>query len=98
MPKSNDNDLASGGMLGADAKKQLQAISARVIELLTQRDELNEDLKEVMQEAKDAGFDTKILRKAIKRIRSDVAALKAEEDMIDSYVHAIQPDLFDKAA
>lgn len=91
--------LESGGVLGATQKKQLKSFSERAINLLTERDQLNEGLKEVFDEAREAGFDTKIMRKAIKRIRSDAETLKAEEEMIDSYVEAIQPDLFaDKKA
>lgn len=90
--------LSSGGTLGAAQTKQLGGLSKRIIELLEQRDSVNQDIAEVFNEAKEAGFETKILRKAIKRIRADQENLKAEEELTDAYVHAIQPDLFAKAA
>ena len=96
MPK--EPKLGSEGSLGDNAKKELQNIAGRVISLLEERERVNEDISEVFNEAKDSGFDTKILRKAIKLIRTDRATRQAEEDMIETYVHAIQPDLFDKAA
>jgi uncharacterized protein (UPF0335 family) len=96
MPK--DTATFSDGTLGADAQKKLKSLSTRICKLLDDRAAINEDLTEVFKEAKDAGFDTKIMRKAIKVIRTDAEERKAEESMIDTYVHTIQPDLFDKAA
>ena len=90
--------LASGGTLGPAQKKQAQAFKDRIVSLLDERDGVNENIKEVFDEAREAGFDTKIMRKAIKRIRTDLETLKAEEEMIDSYVEAMQPDLFAKKA
>jgi len=91
--------LASAGVLGANAIKELQEISSRIIALEGQKADVMEDLKEVYNSAKDAGFDTKILRKAIRLIKRDAGERQAEEDMVDSYVHAIkQGDLFEQAA
>lgn len=86
--------LAGGGVLGTTQKKEIRSYAERMINLLKERDEINESLKEVANEAKEAGFDTKILRKAVSIVRKDVTALRAEQEMIDSYVEAIQPDLF----
>jgi uncharacterized protein (UPF0335 family) len=79
----------NSGILSGDAQKQLQSLSKRIVQLLEERDIVNEDIKEVFNEAKDSGFDTKILRKAIARQRADSVKLKAEEDMIDMYLVAI---------
>lgn len=86
----------NSGMLSADARTQLQALSKRIVQLLEERDIVNEDIKEVFNEAKDCGFDTKILRKAIARQRADAAKLKAEEDMIDMYLLAILGRVMDE--
>lgn len=90
--------LSSGGTLGVAQKKQLGGLSKRIVALLEERDNVNASIAEVFNEAKEAGFETKILRKAIKRIRADQDNLKAEEELTDAYVHAIQPDLFSAAA
>lgn len=91
--------LGSDGVLGGNAQKQLRALTKRICGLEDQKAGTVSDLKAVYNEAKEAGFDTKILRKAVKRIRADAATRKAEEDMIVTYVNAIQPDLpFEAAA
>ena len=86
--------LSGGGTLGAQQTKELKGFGERVVRLIGERAEINEGIKEVMDEAREAGFDPKIIRKAVKRIMTDDSAAKAEEEMIDAYVHAIQPDLF----
>ncbi len=86
--------LASGGVLGTQQKTQIKSFSERIINLLKERTELNENITEVFNEAKEAGFDSKIMRKAVKRVMTDASVLAAEEEMIDAYVEAIQPDLF----
>lgn len=85
----------NSGVLSGDAQRQVKQFSARVIELMGERDEVNHDIGEVFKEAKDAGLDTKIMRKAIKLARMDQAARKAEEDMIDMYLHAVVGELLD---
>ena len=86
------------GMLSGDAKKQLQSFSERIMRLEDDKAAIVTDLKEVYNEAKDSGLDTKILRKAVRLLRRDPAEAKAEADMVDMYAHAIQPDLFTAAA
>ena len=49
---------------GIDATK-LKDFARRVQTLVEERKTLNEDIKEVFGEAKNAGFDVKALRKAI---------------------------------
>ncbi len=90
--------IVTDGQLSTTARDELRSYADRATNLIEERDRINEDLREVMNEAKDSGFDTKILRKAIKEIRSDAAQLNAERAMIDLYKHAIQPDLFSEAA
>lgn len=96
--KSSTESLGDGATLGPAARDQLRTLADRIVNLLNDRDVVNEDIEAVFGEAKDGGFDTKVMRKAIRRIRADAAALKAEDEMIDLYVHAIQPDLFADAA
>jgi uncharacterized protein (UPF0335 family) len=91
--------LASGGTLGATQVKQAKAFKERLINLHSEQDELKEQISEVYNEAREAGFDPKIMRKAIKRLRSSPADLKAEEEMIDAYVSAMGGlPLFEAAA
>ena len=98
MAKEKTEALGADGVLGGNAKKQIASLAKRICKLEDDKAAVAEDLKDVYNEARDGGFDTKILRKAIRFIRADSATRKAEQDMIDTYVHAIQPDLFDAAA
>jgi uncharacterized protein (UPF0335 family) len=91
-----DDTLGADGILGVNAQKELRAIAERIGNLLHDKEQIAVDLKEVYQEAKDAGFSTAELRKAIALIRKPPD--KAKADLIDLYMHAIQGDLFDKAA
>lgn len=97
MPKKTES-LASGAMLGAESKKQLQAFKDRIINLLDERDRINTDVSEVFNEVKDAGLDSKVLRRAVAIARKDPEKFRAEQEVLDSYLEAIQPDLFKEAA
>lgn len=80
-----------------ESQKQLRALSERIMNLLDQRDAVNADLREVFNEAKDSGFHSPTLRKAIakkRKIDKDKAAYESEEEQIAAYFAALyQPDL-----
>ena len=50
---------------------------------------LNEGKKEIFQEAKGEGFDTKILRKVVRLRKQDKVKRDEEEALIDLYLSAI---------
>jgi uncharacterized protein (UPF0335 family) len=83
------------GVLSGQAAGQLKALAERAMNLLNDRDAVNEDLREVFHEAKEAGFETKILRKAIAEERKDQLALKSEQDQIAMYRVAISGRILD---
>jgi len=87
----------NSGVLGIAGQEQLRSLEHRIMSLLEERDELNEDIAEVFKEAKDSGFDTKILRKAIARKRAmnkDAAGFAAAEELLTLYFATLyQPDL-----
>jgi uncharacterized protein (UPF0335 family) len=85
----------NSGMLSSDGAAQVKALAVRIISLLDDRDEVNEDIREVFKEAKEAGLDSKIMRKAVAEERKDQIALKAERDMVDMYRMAISGKLLD---
>lgn len=88
----DNHDIHSG-----ESQKLLRSLSSRIMNILDQRDVVNADLRTVFNEAKDAGFETKILRKAIakrRKIEKDEAAFRSEEEQIALYFASIwQPDL-----
>lgn len=90
--------LASGGVLGATQKKQIGSFAERIARLIEERKEVTTSIAEVFNEASEAGFERKALRKAVKRVMADQEALKAEEELVDSYVEAIRELPLFKAA
>lgn len=97
-PKTDPAVGPATGSFGPAARDQVKAFAERISNLMNQKDEITADMTSVFNEAKDAGFDSKILRKAIKVIRTDPAARRSEEEQIETYVQAIQPDFFAEAA
>lgn len=66
----------SEGRVDGDARQQLRSIVERVLKLREARRAVNDDIRDVMAEAKGGGFDTKVLRKLI----ADQERSKAERD------------------
>jgi uncharacterized protein (UPF0335 family) len=78
-----------GGPIGDNARAQLVSLVERVERLLEEASTLREDVKEVFAEAKSAGFDTKIMRKAIRIRAMDQAKRQEEESILDLYLKAL---------
>ena len=72
------------------AKGKLQSLVARIERLEAEKKALAADISEVFKEAKSAGFDTKIMRKAIKRRATDKAKLDEESALLDLYMAALE--------
>jgi uncharacterized protein (UPF0335 family) len=72
----------------------LAKLVQRIESLEAERKSLTEDISEIYKEAKDLGYDTKLLRKAIalRKLSS------GERDKIDAYIAEVdaQLGLFDK--
>ena len=83
------------GVLSGQAAGQLKALAERAINLLNDRDAVNADLKVVFDEAREAGFASPILRKAVREERADQEKLRSERDQIDMYRAAISGKLLD---
>lgn len=90
--------MTTESTMGGNSQKQLQSYARRLGNLLDTRDEVAEDTKELMKEAKNDGFEPKVLREALKRMRADQAEREEFEAKVDLYTHAIQNDLFDDTA
>lgn len=68
---------------------RLRGIITRVEELETERKEITDDIKAVMQTAKSDGFDLDAIREVLKRRRRD----RGEVDAIDSLVSLYEQNL-----
>jgi len=67
----------------------LSALAERIMNLLDEKDSYTQDIKDVYAEAKAHGYDTKILRKVISRLRRDRKEVEEEDEMIDTYENAL---------
>jgi len=76
-------------IIGDNSKKQLTAIVERVERLEEEKAALASDIKEVFEEAKGSGFDTKIVRQVIRIRKMDLAARKTQLDLLDTYLNAL---------
>ncbi|MHA1574547.1 MAG: DUF2312 domain-containing protein [Alphaproteobacteria bacterium] len=74
---------------GGIAKDQLQAFVQRIERLEDEMKNLRDDTKEVFDEAKASGFDTKILKTVIKLKKMDPEKRQQEEEMIQVYEEAL---------
>jgi uncharacterized protein (UPF0335 family) len=73
------------------AGDQLRSIAERVVRLEEEKKTIAGDIKEVYAEAKGNGYDTKILRKAIRELQRDAKERAEEEAILDLYIQAIGP-------
>lgn len=74
------------GVTNTDA---LRGYVHRVANLHDERDELNEGIREVYGEAKEAGFDTTVLREIVREYRADPEARQSRYALLDSYRQAL---------
>lgn len=69
--------------------QQLTAFIERLERLISEKQNLQEDIKEVYSEAKGAGFDTKAIRAVIKLRAKTKQEREEEEQLIDLYKSTI---------
>lgn len=67
------------------AADQLRSIVSRVERLTEERDEVNEQIKEVLAEAKCNGFDVKILRLVLRRRKMKAHDRAEMDELVDLY-------------
>lgn len=82
---SEDKIMHIGGNSGA----RLKSFVERVMRLEGEKKALGEDIKDVYTEAKSVGFDTKILRKVVKRAQQERSKVIEEDQLIETYEHAL---------
>ena len=80
---------------------KIRAFVERIETIETEIGELNEQKKEVFAEAKNDGFDVKILREIIKLRKQDQEERDERESLLDLYMRAMEqaePEKVKKAA
>lgn len=68
---------------------ELKVLIDRIERVEEDMDGLKEDRKEIYIEAKDTGFDVKILRKVIRLRKQSRAAREEEQALISTYLEAL---------
>lgn len=73
-----------------ESGKKLSGYVERLEKLQAEIDGLKEDQKEILQEVKSSGFDTKVLKAAMKRRRMDKSERTEFDEMLAMYEHALE--------
>ena len=71
------------------AHDKLRSLVARVERLEAEKKAIADDIREVYREAKGHGFDTGIMRKAVKRRAADQTKLQEQDALLDLYLDAL---------
>jgi uncharacterized protein (UPF0335 family) len=78
-------DIAGGDNAQTVATGQLRALIERIERLSEEKDTISADIREVYQEAKGAGFDTKAIRTIIRWRKKDQAKREEEASILELY-------------
>lgn len=75
--------------INGDADDRLKSIIERVERLEVDKKACQEDIKEVYLEAKNDGYDTKVIRKVVALRKKDRTQRRTERDVLDTYMRAV---------
>lgn len=81
-PMDDDKPVNSSG-------SRLLSFLERIERLEEEKKALGDDIKDIYAEAKGVGFDAKIMRKQIKRRKMTAEKRQEEDDLLDTYEHAV---------
>lgn len=75
--------------VGGIAADQLRSLVERVERLEEEKKALSSDIKDIMAEAKSAGFDVKVIRQVIRIRKQEPAEVEEMETLLDLYRRAM---------
>lgn len=87
-PTFEATDLAAGKNTGANAA--LLSFCERYERLTEEIDALGDDRTEVMAEAKSVGFDTKVLKQAVRRRKMPKSERQEADALLETYERALE--------
>lgn len=87
-------DIDPSESIDNESATYLRNLISRIERLSDERDEVALDIKEVYAEAKGRGFDVKAIKKIINIRKKDMAKLREEQAMLETYANALQMELF----
>lgn len=82
-----EEDIANS--LDESTKQALRNSVEQIEKLEEEKKEIAEQIKEVYAEAKSFGFDTKVLRQAIRLRKIDRAEREEQEELLEQYLSAL---------
>jgi uncharacterized protein (UPF0335 family) len=83
MTEENTNDVSG------QAAEILRSFVERVERLEEEKKEINDQKKDVLSEAKSAGFEPKIIRKIVSMRKKHRAEIEEEQALLDMYMSAL---------
>lgn len=86
-PSNEPDDITSSSQTVAAG--QLRALIERIERLEEEKATIAEDIKEIYQEAKGTGFDTKAIRTIVRLRKKDQAQRQEEQAVLDLYLAAL---------
>lgn len=86
-PSNEPDDITSSSQTVAAG--QLRALIERIERLEEEKAIIAEDIKEIYQEAKGTGFDTKAIRTIVRLRKKDQAQRQEEQAVLDLYLAAL---------
>ena len=69
--------------------ERLRSLVERIERLETEKKTLSDDIKDIYQEAKSAGYDVKVMRQLIRIRAQEPAAVEEAETLLDVYRKAL---------
>lgn len=75
--------------IGSATAQRLRSIVERIERLEEERKNLANDIKDVFQEAKSAGFETGALKEVLKDRRREPAEVEERDMLVDAYRRAL---------
>jgi uncharacterized protein (UPF0335 family) len=75
--------------VGGIAAERLRSIIERIERLEEERKSLGDDIKDIMAEAKGAGFDAKIIKQIIRIRKQEPDEVQEQETLLDLYRRAL---------
>ncbi|MBO6038079.1 MAG: DUF2312 domain-containing protein [Acetobacter sp.] len=82
---SKEETVSVGGI----SAERLRSIIERVERLEEERKELASDIKDILLEAKSAGFDVKVIRQILRLRKQEPAEVEEQETLLDLYRRAL---------
>ncbi len=85
MSTAKPDDTEVGGI----AADRLRSIIERVERLEEEKKSLSSDIKDIMAEAKSAGFDVSVIRKILAMRKQEPADVEEQDTLLDLYRRAL---------